>query len=116
MEGRPAEGGRTVVVEATSAGARDVTPSGFNVRSRVHEYGGGAALAAGGWIFFSNFGDGRIYRQKPGPAPRPVPRARTARFADFVLDARGEGPVCLRERCRHGGGPAQQPVGVVPKP
>ena len=42
-EGRPAEGGRNVLVRATAGGPpRDVTPSAFNVRTRVHEYGGGA--------------------------------------------------------------------------
>ena len=38
---RPAEGGRNVIVRLTPDGAvRDVTRAPFNVRTRVHEYGG----------------------------------------------------------------------------
>ena len=37
---RPWEGGRTLIVHLDGQGnLRDVTPPGFNVRSRVHEYG-----------------------------------------------------------------------------
>lgn len=45
LEGRPWEGGRTVLVRsARDAGgaAEDVSPPGVSIRSRVHEYGGGA--------------------------------------------------------------------------
>ena len=43
LERRPHEGGRTVVVERSPAGAlQDVVPPNYNARSRVHEYGGGA--------------------------------------------------------------------------
>jgi len=42
VEGRPQEGGRNVVVRRTADGRiEDVTPAEFNVRTRVHEYGGG---------------------------------------------------------------------------
>ena len=43
LEGRPHEGGRNVLVRRRPDGRQqDVTPSDFNVRTRVHEYGGGA--------------------------------------------------------------------------
>ena len=42
-EGRPAEGGRNVVVQRKmGANNVDVTPEPFNARTRVHEYGGGS--------------------------------------------------------------------------
>ena len=48
VEGRPSEGGRSVVVRRTAdGGIRDVVPAGFNARTRVHEYGGGAYLVDG---------------------------------------------------------------------
>jgi hypothetical protein len=42
LEVRPEEAGRSVLVWCPRGGEpRDVTPQGFNVRTRVHEYGGG---------------------------------------------------------------------------
>ena len=43
LERRPEEGGRNVLVCLAADGdVRTLTPEGFDVRSRVHEYGGGA--------------------------------------------------------------------------
>jgi hypothetical protein len=44
LEARPQEEGRNVVVRGSGAGAGtgDIVPKPFNVRTRVHEYGGGA--------------------------------------------------------------------------
>src|SRR3954454_11544266 len=68
-EGRPAEAGRTVIVRRAPTGAtEDVTPPGFNVRTRVHEYGGGAYTVAEGVVYFSTFADNRLYRQARGGA------------------------------------------------
>jgi hypothetical protein len=41
IEGRPSEGGRNLVVNTRTG--QEITPKEFNVRTRVHEYGGGAA-------------------------------------------------------------------------
>jgi hypothetical protein len=50
LEGRPQERGRSVIVRAGADGvASDVTPASFNVRTRVHEYGGGAWLVHDGF-------------------------------------------------------------------
>src|SRR6188508_1673569 len=73
LEGRASEGGRNVIVRRTPDGAiTDMTPAGFNVRSRVHEYGGGAYTVHLRTIFFSNFADQRIYQQDPGGTPQPI--------------------------------------------
>src|SRR3972149_3141845 len=44
VEVRPQEGGRSVLMRMTDRGPEEALPSGFSVRSRVHEYGGGGAL------------------------------------------------------------------------
>src|SRR6185437_6032438 len=63
VEGRPAEGGRNVLVRRRADGqTEDVTPAPFNVRTRVHEYGGCAYVVSDGDVFFSNFADQRLYR------------------------------------------------------
>ena len=79
LEGRPSEGGRNVLVRRTADGRHtDLAPPGFNVRTRVHEYGGGAYVVADGAIYFSNFADQRIYRigggsKKQDPPQQPPP-------------------------------------------
>ena len=66
-EGRPTEKGRGVLVRRRADGApEDLTPEPFNVRTRVHEYGGGGYWLAGETVFFANDGDSRIYRLDPG--------------------------------------------------
>jgi hypothetical protein len=67
LEGRPQEQGRYVVVRADADGrSADVTPPTYNARTRVHEYGGGSWTVRNGTVYFSNFADGRLYRQGPG--------------------------------------------------
>lgn len=86
---RPAEEGRVVIVRRTADGAvGDLTPAGFNARTRVHEYGGGAFVASQGEVWFSHFADQRLYRQGVGTAPRPITEEVDRRYADAVVDRR----------------------------
>ena len=41
LESRPQEQGRGVIVRSRDGQREDVTPEGYNVRTRVHEYAGG---------------------------------------------------------------------------
>ncbi len=89
VEMRPGEGGRNCVVRRAPDGRlTDVTPQGFNARTRVHEYGGGDFGVAEGRVYFSNFADQRVYRQRVETAPQPVTPEGGFRFADFAVDAR----------------------------
>ena len=64
LEGRALEGGRSVVVRRSAGGeVADVTPPEFNVRTLVHEYGGGSFWVRNGAVFFVNFSDQRLYRR-----------------------------------------------------
>jgi dipeptidyl aminopeptidase/acylaminoacyl peptidase len=97
-EQRASEGGRTVIVHD----GVDVTPEGFNVRTAVHEYGGGAWWTHGSTVFFANWADQRLYRQDSTqgepvaitPEP-PIPRG--ARFADGIVTPDGKAIICVRE-------------------
>jgi hypothetical protein len=83
VEGRPHEAGRNVLVGRGPDGvARDVVPGGFNVRSRVHEYGGLAFTVAAGDIYFSNFSDQRLYRTRIGGVPAAITPAGDWFYAD----------------------------------
>jgi len=73
LEMRPFEKGRYVIVRRDGRGdVKDVTPPGFNVRTRVHEYGGGAYTVFKHSIYFVNFKDQRIYHQ-PEDSPKAHP-------------------------------------------
>src|SRR5919198_2951654 len=98
IELRPSEGGRNCVVRRTPDGRiSDVTPEGFNARTRVHEYGGGDFAVPEGAVYFSNFADQRVYRQKPDSAPPPLPPGPRLRYSDFVVDERRGRLVAVRE-------------------
>ena len=87
LEMRPAEQGRYVIVHRAPDGkTRDVTPAPYSARTLVHEYGGGSFLVAKGAVYFANFSDQRLYRQKGDGAPEAL-TPEGFRFADFCLDA-----------------------------
>src|SRR5215211_2689806 len=89
VELRPSEGGRNCIVRRTPDGnVSDVTPQGFNARTRVHEYGGGDFAVRDGVVYFSNFTDQRVYRQRSETAPQPVTPEKDFRYSDFVIDTR----------------------------
>lgn len=98
VEMRPAEGGRNVVVRRAPDGTvADVTPAPFNVRTRVHEYGGGAFAVHGDTVYFSNFADQHLYRQTLGTEPQPLTNDSNFRYADGVIDPRQNRMICARE-------------------
>jgi dipeptidyl aminopeptidase/acylaminoacyl peptidase len=101
VETRPTEKGRYSVVKLTSGGEMsDVTPANFNVRTRVHEYGGGSFTVSSGTIIFTDFTDQRLYRQTAGGQPRAItPSILEAglRYADGVIDVRRNRMICVRE-------------------
>jgi dienelactone hydrolase len=108
LEGRPTEGGRVVLVRADRGrDPVDVTPEGFNVRTMVHEYGGGAYCLYGDTVYFSNFDDQRLYRQESGAEPvaiTPEVADKRHRYADGCVTADGALWIGVRER-HEGGGP-----------
>jgi dipeptidyl aminopeptidase/acylaminoacyl peptidase len=114
-EGRPAQQGRNVIVRRRPGGStEDVTPAGFNVRSRVHEYGGGAFTGHRGSVYFVNDADQRLWRQDAGDTPRPLTpeSGGRVRFADLEIDATRGRLICVREE--HGQGEASNCLVAVP--
>jgi dipeptidyl aminopeptidase/acylaminoacyl peptidase len=110
IEARPQERGRNVIVRRAADGTMsDVTPPVtmegnrfFDVRTSVHEYGGGAYCVVGGVVYFCNGADQRLYRQEePGSTPVAITadasRSRGLRYADGVMDARRGRMIWVRE-------------------
>lgn len=101
-EPRPAEGGRRTLVRRRADGTSEsVLPEPWNVRNRVHEYGGtpwvGTTTESGPVVVFSNFSDQRLYRFEPDSGGPPLPLTPVPifpsglRWCDMAVDAeRGE--------------------------
>ena len=118
LEGRPKEGGRQAVVryapsspERSERSAVDVTPASMNVRTRVHEYGGGAHVLLPNSVAFVDFASQRLHLLRgvgsdassapaepvcltPESAESPPGRYR---FADMSPHPDGELLVAVRE-------------------
>ncbi len=98
IEMRPLEGGRSVIVKRDIEGRiADVTPPGFNARTRVHEYGGGDYVARDGMVYFSNFSDQQIYAVLLGGRPEPLTTIPNMRYADAIVDDQRQRLICIRE-------------------
>jgi WD40-like Beta Propeller Repeat. len=99
LEARPSEAGRRVLVRCAMDGSiADMTPVPFNVRTRVHEYGGGSYTVSGGVIVFSNFADNRLYRLDRGDgSPVAITPEGPWRYADMRVDPRRLRILAVRE-------------------
>ncbi|GAB3620291.1 prolyl oligopeptidase family serine peptidase [Glutamicibacter endophyticus] len=101
QQGRPSEGGRVTLVQqplAEGGTEKELVPAPFNVRSRVHEYGGASWLLIdeANAVIFSNFADQRVYRLTlaDGTTQALTPESRRdgeplLRFADFSIGPSG---------------------------
>ena len=103
---RPLEEGRCVIVKAV-AGQEPVDLIGapFNVRTRVHEYGGGSWWVDEQYLYFVHWDDQRLYRvshmnpEEAQPvAITPPPGTRQGlRYADGCISPDKQWIVCVRE-------------------
>ncbi len=116
-EGRPSEKGRNVLVAGSpvagspvaGSGPQEITPAPFNVRTRVHEYGGGSFRVAAGVAYCANFADQRLYRIDLNPSgstptdPQPLTPASDSklRYADMLWDPHRQRLIAIREDHRH---------------
>ncbi|MGX4643245.1 dipeptidyl-peptidase 5 [Massilia sp. SYSU DXS3249] len=101
LAGRASEAGRMTLQRwRTSDGAEAVaepTPAPFNVRTRVHEYGGGAYAVDKGTVWFSHFADNHLYGVEAGGEPAMITREEAVRYADFVPDRARNRLIAVRE-------------------
>jgi dipeptidyl aminopeptidase/acylaminoacyl peptidase len=102
-EGRPQEQGRNVLVQrGTDGTCRDLTPAPFNVRTRAHEYGGGAFVPLADGAVFSHYDDQQLYRVRPAGLPIQLTRDPAQRYADAIIDAPRGRLIAVREDHRPG--------------
>lgn len=107
-EGRPLEGGRNVLSFYNGLQSRDITQTPeLNVRSVVHEYGGGEfQIVECGDVYFTNFNDKRVYKITTNGDLIAVSTESECRYADFAV-TKGTNPklVCVCEDHSNDGEP-----------
>ncbi len=102
LESRPQAAGRNVIVRRTAEGkVEDITPPAYNVRNRVHEYGGAAYTVVDRQVYFSNHRDNCLYIQDlRGEQPqqiRQLTHDQTKRYADLTIDTQRQRLICVQE-------------------
>ena len=98
LEKRPQEKGRnSIVAYLDDRTIKNVTPEPMSVRSKIHEYGGGAYTVSENTIYFSNYADGRIYQQLLIRQPKPLTNKPHQRYADIVVDQTRNRLICICE-------------------
>lgn len=103
LEGRPAEGGRQVVMMGCLHPTRgldrirEASPAGRHVRSRVHEYGGGEYATWGDRLFFVDDADGQIHGGRFGGVAQPLTQGQSS-YADLIPSPDGRWLLAIEER------------------
>lgn len=101
----PAEKARTGLVRTSLSRpgeSEQVIPTGFNIRSAVHEYGGAswALDQSSEVIYFVNAADQRVWQIIPGRAPHALTPDTSGRIRYGDLRMSPWGLLCVREDCR----------------
>ncbi len=120
LESRPAESGRVVMVRAAANGLVDHSPDQVSIRSRVHEYGGGAMCLVPAWsagaFAYVDQADQRVWfcdgpaavARQGGAAPRALtalpPEGQVHRHGALSATAEGDWVLAVREAHPEGGG------------
>ncbi|MYM69607.1 prolyl oligopeptidase family serine peptidase [Pseudoduganella sp. FT55W] len=111
LAGRAAEAGRNTLLRYHGVNTEELTAAPFNVRSRVHEYGGGAYTVDGETVYFTHFKDNCVYQMVAGEEPIRVTQAGKQRFADFAVNRDRQRLIAVREL--HGGDEHAQPTNTI---
>jgi dipeptidyl aminopeptidase/acylaminoacyl peptidase len=88
-EGRPQEKGRNALMSWRDGTTKEITQAEYNVRTTVHEYGGGAFNVMDGELFFSNYADQKLYHIKDGKTRVLADRAN-GRYANIAFHPDGQ--------------------------
>jgi dipeptidyl aminopeptidase/acylaminoacyl peptidase len=124
LESRPGENGRVVFVRADADGVRDHSPASVSIRSRVHEYGGGAVClvpgGAAGSFAYVDQSDQRVWHCKgpsaapgsavPRPLSAPAPEGSAYRHGGLSATADGRWVLAVREAHTDTGQPPQRSI------
>ena len=85
-EGRPAEKGRTALMGWSDGEIHEITSPEGDVRTRAHEYGGGAFLGHDDCTYYINNADQQVYQVLGNGGSRQITHEPDYRFADMIRD------------------------------
>ncbi|KAK6183073.1 hypothetical protein SNE40_010620 [Patella caerulea] len=100
VESRANENGRNALCtfNVKTRETTTLTPIDYNVRTKVHEYGGKSYAVYQGTVYFSNFTDQALYVQKNATDPVLLTeKNKGLRFADCFYSAKKQRIYCIRE-------------------
>ena len=98
-ESRPNEGGRIALVRWSDGATEEVTGPNVSVRTRVHEYGGGAWWADDGRLYYSDDErGGEVFALEVASGTETRLTSSGYRYADGRTSADSNWLVCVRER------------------
>ena len=104
-ESRPEEGGRVAIMHHEAGNSIEVTPPDANVRTLMHEYGGGAWWAADSILWYVDYSDQRLREMvidaqdtPPVLLSKQPATSRAMRFADIRPTVCGNWLICVCER------------------
>ena len=92
------DGTRNLLRRSSDGAITTLGSAPFNVRTRMHEYGGGSYCIWKDVVFFSNVKDQRLYRveyEKPYPI---TPLSNDGRYADIMATQDGSQIIAMQER------------------
>ena len=89
----------------------EASPAGVNVRTRVHEYGGGEYAVWRDRLFFVDDSDGRIHAGRIAGATAPITPIGSC-YADLVPSPDGRWLLAVEERPRSDGEPENRLIAV----
>ncbi|HEY9292682.1 MAG TPA: prolyl oligopeptidase family serine peptidase, partial [Microlunatus sp.] len=120
LQSSPTDGGRVSLWRRRDGVETELTPAPYDVRSRVHEYGGGAFAVAASTsrprsemtrVVFSNFGDGQLFViTDDEPEPRALTAASQLRYGALRVSGDHDLLIAVREDHRDGD---HEPVNTV---
>lgn len=91
MENRPSENGRGVIIHISAKESVDILPKKFNVRAKIHTYGGGAAsMCPDGRIIFTDANTtGVFFLSESGEVEEIIPGSKgpETHYSDFSISA-----------------------------
>ena len=94
LESRPEQGGRVALMQRQAGVSREITPASANLRTRVHEYGGGEYGFTGSALVYADLTRPGIQRLGGEPVPATL---ASARYADFTGSPDGRWLLAVEE-------------------